>query len=71
MLNLEPWNPGTDTLSGVLTDQHQRISNHADTAQEHGGYGHQRSQQAAHGQGDTNDIVRKCEGQIMANFFIL
>jgi len=31
-LNAEPWNPVTDTLSGVLADQHQGVSNHADAA---------------------------------------
>ena len=59
-----------DTLKGVLTHQHQSVSYDADAAQEHGGYGHQRGQQATHGHGDADDIVGKCEDQVLADFFI-
>ena len=52
------------------SDQHQRISNYADAAQEHGWNSHQRAQQTTHGYGDANHIVGKSENQILADFFI-
>jgi len=59
-----------ETLMGVPANQHQRVSNNADAAQQHGRYGHQRRQQATHGHGDADDIVCEGEDQILADLFI-
>ena len=53
----------------LLFHEHKGVEGDAEAAQEHGGNRNERGEQAAHCDGNADDIVEKREKQVLLDFF--